>query len=97
MIFNTLQFNLLQAICIFTCLSSSLFAQGVEESPSLDAQLLTLISTIQEKEKSIVSAKKQLEKQAGEIEKKQIQQKILIDEDIIRGMRDQFISISAGG
>ncbi|MFT5421082.1 MAG: putative Zn-dependent protease [Candidatus Endobugula sp.] len=86
------------SLVFFFSFSLNVKAEDGDFSPvSLDDQLLTLITTVTEKEKAIINAKKQLKKEKDEDLIKQIQQQILIDEDIVKGTRAQFTAISAGG
>jgi hypothetical protein len=85
-------------LVLFFSLSLIVKAEDGDVSPvSLDDQLLTLITTITEKEKAIIDARKQLKQEKDEDLIKQIKQQILIDEDIVKGTRAQFTAVSAGG
>lgn len=64
---------------------------------SLENKLLTLLETIEEKQRSITSTKLRIKKETDSDELKKLQQQILNDQDIIQGMREQFVSLSAGG
>lgn len=76
---------------------SSLDGAEPQQQQSIDQALLTLIQTIEEKQQAIEEAKQAIKRETDEETINNIQQKILIDQDIIQGMREQFISISAGG
>jgi len=72
-------------------------ADSSAPTPTLEEQLLSLINTVAEKEKSIAELKEKLKELPDETSVQQLNQQITTDEEIIDGMREQFIMLSAGG
>lgn len=75
---------------------NAVISVAVEEI-SLEKKLVTLLQTIEEKQASIASIEKLIKKETGEEELKRLHQQILNDQDIIKGTREQFVSLSSGG
>ncbi len=69
--------------------------EGVVQS--LNEKLVLIVETIAVKEKQISQERKQLEKLDDGLLIEQSKQKIATDEDIVRGLRSQFVNLSAGG
>lgn len=71
---------------------------SIEPSPpTIEEQLKALLQTVAQKEALIAKAKSALKKNTEEIIAERLKQQIANDEDIINGMREQFIHLSAGG
>ncbi len=97
-------FSSLWLFTLCLCLGIALYSPAgqteIEEDdtpPTIEQQLKTILLTIKEKETLISRAQKQLKDTSDEQLAQQINQQIRNDEDIIKGMRERFVHLSAGG